>query len=55
MQVSLVDWIVIFAYFALSLGFSFYYDRRAIRALAKFSSSAVAYRLAAAKAGLNNV
>ena len=38
MQVSLVDWIVIFAHFALGLGcgFLFYYDRRASGNLVKF-------------------
>jgi hypothetical protein len=59
MQISLVDWIVVFAHFALSLGFSSYYDRRYDRrangALANFWSSAEAYPWRLAKAGLNNV
>ena len=37
MQISLVAWIVIFAYIALIPGIDFYYDRRTRRTHANFS------------------
>ncbi len=36
MQISLADWIVIFAYFALNLGIGFYYYRRASGDISEF-------------------